>query len=141
MKCPNRKNTALKERKLKDQSIRLDTCPKCKGIWFDAGEFEHVLETAIKELTIPRKAKRSGAHCPRCIEPLYAFNYPQTLVEIDMCKRCLGFWLNAGEFKEIQTVRKNLARYNELEEYDSVPGIKGTLIDWINTAIESLMSY
>ena len=40
MKCP-RCNNALTEREF--QTVKLDACDRCKGVWFDAGELEMIL--------------------------------------------------------------------------------------------------
>jgi uncharacterized protein len=40
IKCP-RCGTPLAERQF--QTVKLDACPKCKGVWFDAGELEMVM--------------------------------------------------------------------------------------------------
>lgn len=40
LKCP-RCSTPLVEREF--QNVKLDACPKCKGVWFDAGELEMVM--------------------------------------------------------------------------------------------------
>ena len=40
LKCP-RCGNGLTEREF--QSVKLDACDKCKGVWFDAGELEMVM--------------------------------------------------------------------------------------------------
>jgi hypothetical protein len=40
IKCP-RCGTALTERAFRN--VKLDSCEKCKGVWFDAGELEMVI--------------------------------------------------------------------------------------------------
>ena len=67
-----------------------------------------------------------------------AFLYPQTLVTVDMCSTCGGIWLDGREFAEIKAVRKNLRRRSKLEEYAPVPGVKGVLIRFIESAIDHL---
>ncbi len=141
MRCPKCKTISLKEGKVKDRSVKIDYCPKCKGIWFDVGELGKVTENAIRELSIDPDADRRSIYCPRCIQPLHTFRYPQTCVKIDMCKECRGLWLDAGELKEIQAVRRDLAKSGRIQEYDRVPGIKGTLLDLVNSAIEKLTDF
>jgi uncharacterized protein len=45
--CP-RCSAQLQDREF--QNIHLDVCPKCHGVWFDAGELEMVLHTPRGEL-------------------------------------------------------------------------------------------
>jgi len=116
----------------------LDCCPKCTGVWFDKEELEAVLRVAAKELAIPNGAEETERLCPACSVPLHTFIYPQTLVRVDMCRRCSGLWLDGGEFKEIATVRRKLEAKGTLEEYAPPVGIKGALLRLIDAALESL---
>ncbi len=94
---------------------------------------------AIKELKVPGDAQKDvECLCPKCNKALYAFNYPQTYVNIDMCKRCGGLWFDQGEFKEIRAVRSSLEKWGEKQEYAEVTGVKGALINFIDSAITSL---
>ena len=55
-----------------------------------------------------------------------------------MCKKCKGLWLDAGELKEIQTVRKSLQESGKAKEHADVTGIKGKLLGLIDSAIDNL---
>lgn len=44
MKCPRCDDAALEERER--QSITVDLCPQCRGIWLDRGELEKLLSQA-----------------------------------------------------------------------------------------------
>lgn len=98
---------------------------------------EAVLPGAIKELAVPDDAKLGTRRCPVCVKPMHVFYYPQTFVEIDMCKKCLGLWIDTGEAREISMVRKN--KRSNAKEYDDVPGAKGRVITFVNTALDWVM--
>ncbi len=66
---------------------------------------------------------------------MFVFDYPQTYVEVDMCGHCRGLWLDKGEAKEIKAVRKHRKQKGELEEYAPATGIKGSLLSFIDRAI------
>jgi Zn-finger nucleic acid-binding protein len=139
MICPKCKVIKLVKRKAKGKAFSVEYCRKCKGIWFDRDELEELMSEAIKELVIPRNAKKDvKSLCPKCNKALYAFNYPQTYVSIDMCKRCKGLWLDGGEFKEIREVRRSLDKWGEMQEYAKVTGVKGALIGFIDSAMKIL---
>ncbi len=70
-----------------------------------------------------------------------AFYYPQTLVTVDMCRECRGVWLDGGELEEIGAVRRHLRQEERLERYAPVPGIKGSLLRFIDRAFASLTNY
>jgi Zn-finger nucleic acid-binding protein len=139
MICPKCQVAKLIKRRAKGKNFSVEYCLKCKGVWFDRDEFDEVMPEAIKELGVPRGAQKDAeCLCPKCNKVLYAFDYPQTYVTIDMCKRCGGLWFDRGEFKEIRAVRRSLEKWGEMQEYAEVTGIKGTLIDFIDSAIGSL---
>ena len=69
---------------------------------------------------------------------MFSFDYPQTLVKVDMCKQCNGLWLDPGELKEIDAVRRSLHKTGMIQKYDKVRGVKGWLIDFIDDAIDTL---
>ena len=138
MNCPKCERHPLTETRVKGREIRIDYCDKCKGVWFDGGELEAVLGVAAKELSVPSSAKKRGRTCPSDGEMLYAFKYPQTLVVIDMCKKCGGLWLDHSEMKEIRAVRSDLKRRGKLETHAPVTGVRGGLLGFIDAALSKL---
>ena len=138
MHCPKCVKSSLKPRTIKNTKTVVDTCSICKGVWFDANELNDVLPVASKELNPPNDSQKTGMTCPRCRVQLMAFNYPQTYVKVDMCGECKGLWLNPSEFREIKIIRQNLKKKGKLETYAPPVGVKGYLLDWINSAIERL---
>jgi Zn-finger nucleic acid-binding protein len=139
MICPKCQVAKLRKRRAKGQDFTVQYCLKCKGVWFDRYELDEVMPEAIKELEVPGNAQKDAeCLCPKCNKPLYAFDYPQTYVTIDMCKRCKGLWLDRGEFKEIREVRRSFDRWGEMQEYAGATGIKGALINFIDSATKSL---
>jgi Zn-finger nucleic acid-binding protein len=79
-------------------------------MWFDEKELASLLKVPVKDVTLPPKAQEQDIVCPKCEKPLYVFCYPQTMVLVDMCKECEGIWLDAKEFKEIQSVQNALKK-------------------------------
>jgi Zn-finger nucleic acid-binding protein len=139
MICPKCQTAKLRKRRVKGKDFTVEYCLKCKGVWFDRDELIEVMPEAIKKLRVPGDAQDNPAYlCPKCNTSLYVFDYPQTYVTMDMCKRCGGFWFDRGEFKEICAVRRSLARWGEMQDYADVTGVKGALIDFIDSAIRSL---
>jgi len=136
--CPKCRKSELIERKVKQADFTIEYCPKCKGMWFDDTEFERLLASATKKLEVSSRAVKLRLACPKCRKPLYAFHYPQTRVAIEMCKKCKGFWLDSGEFKDIRAVKESLKASGQLEQYAQVGGLKGALIRLIDSAIANL---
>lgn len=142
MKCPRCRKIDLKQMKHRDSGATVDACPECQGIWFDQGELNQVLRTAAKELRPPGNSPHQAtALCPCCHVPMIAFEYPQTVAVVDMCPDCLGLWLDRGELKEIEAVRESLRQKGELEAYAPVPGVKGAMLRWIDSAIGRLSTF
>ena len=139
MICPKCQVAKLTRRRAKGKDFAVEYCLKCKGVWFDRDEHEEVMHEAIKELEVPGDAQRDvQCLCPKCDKALYAFDYPQTYVTVEMCKGCGGLWFDRGEFKEIRTIRRSLEKWGEMQEDADVTGVKGALIDFIDSAMRSL---
>jgi uncharacterized protein len=137
--CPKCKTRQLHRRPVKGRRLTVDVCPSCTGIWFDADELAAAMGEAGEPVRVPRQAKRASLCCPRCKEPLYSFLYPQTRVTVESCKRCGGFWLDAGEFQAIRQARQYLQQVDDDREERQAGTIKQTLLDFIDNAIATLL--
>lgn len=90
------------------KQIELDYCPNCRGVWFDAGELELMLERvdlkpnivegkSLLDLTTAKTAekKRRCPVCRRSMRKELIGNEKQIL--IDACPVSEGLWFDAGE--------------------------------------------
>lgn len=113
-----------------DESIPIDECRDCGGIWFDAGELSACRDQANPDLSwmdiepsvpyreaVPERCfdwlemdyisdAESGKtcatlQCPKCRVPLFTVNYKDTTIQIDFCNQCEGVWLDKGELEKI----------------------------------------
>ena len=86
-------------------NIEIDICPKCNGIWLDRGELKKVIKD--KEVTdyltknIGLKS-HSPLICPRC-RNLMDLEKAED-VEVDVCLKCRGVWLDADEMQGLKEV-------------------------------------
>ena len=87
---------------LEYQEIELDYCPSCQGIWLDEGELEAMtgFRKRIDLSDIP-KARKSDRKCPRCRKKMLKGDFPGTKIEVDVCPRDGGIWLDHGEIQTI----------------------------------------
>jgi Zn-finger nucleic acid-binding protein len=119
--------------------IRLDQCDHCGGVWFDKLELFQVDEAEARSIDPVDKASLRFPHgssdkplCPRCRLQLKVFrdaNIPDN-IQLLMCDRCEGFWVNHGalagyaQFRESGHKRadpKLAARYEKLAaEYEKM---------------------
>ena len=100
----------------------LDICPKCSGLWIDAGEFKRLASErdVYSDETIPNEYVRKGLPqekeylpCVRCGSLMIRRNFKKISgVLIDLC-RDHGIWLDAGELEQIRCFIAN----GGLEEY------------------------
>lgn len=92
--------------------IELDYCTDCKGVWFDSGELEllldsHGLEAAgrflgntadLPEAATPEKKRK----CPICGRKMKKVNIGEPpLVLIDVCGKEHGVWFDGGEVTQL----------------------------------------
>ncbi len=108
MICPKCKQDMIV---VEHRQIELDYCPKCEGVWFDAGEldlFLQCVQLASPEITIrnivnlpavgssgkPRK-------CPICGHGMKEVAIGQPAINIDVCRQVDGLWFDGGEMHEL----------------------------------------
>lgn len=128
MRCPRCADESLRERTVADGSVRLDVCADCDGVWYDGGELEQLMTLARDELHVLDVAAPSERLCPRCLREMFLFNFPQTLVTVDMCGHCRGLWLDANEAEQIKSVRKQYERAIRSSVAASPAGIAADLV-------------
>lgn len=90
------------------ENIELDYCTACKGVWFDSGELELLLEAAeledyqvfldriidSPEASSPEKKRK----CPICNKKMKkSFIDESDELLIDICKKEHGIWFDGGE--------------------------------------------
>lgn len=142
MQCPRCRNRPLTTHRQRASGVAVDVCALCRGILFDAGELDRILDVAARDLRPPTRTDHAPTVlCPRCFSPMTAFEYPQTMAVVDMCPKCHAVWLDGGELAEIHTVRVALKRRNALDRYAPVRGLKGALLRFISSALARLSSF
>ena len=87
MKCPV---CHIELNNYQASGIELDICNKCEGVWFDEGEFQHIVDNllstgAVQEQPIKKalrtkatpidEAKQRALLCPRCKDQLDLRNF------------------------------------------------------------------
>ena len=94
-----------KEEDIFGPNIAIDICPKCNGIWLDSGELRKMIKD--REVTdyltrdIGTKS-HSPLICPRCRNIMDLERAED--VEVDVCLKCRGVWLDAGELEGLRKV-------------------------------------
>jgi Zn-finger nucleic acid-binding protein len=110
------------------QTVVLDQCPQCGGLWFDESELYMVKQgkaDQIESLNIdllrsPTTIENEELLCPRDQTKLVHFSdpfFPREII-IARCPQCSGFWLNRGEFIKYQNYRQSLQKPREVTIVD-----------------------
>jgi Zn-finger nucleic acid-binding protein len=126
--CPNEKieMQQVKAESHYGQTVILDQCPGCGGIWFDsfelymakqgqAGKIELLNVDCLQASSL---IENSELHCPRDRTTLIRFSdpfLPKDLI-LARCPACNGFWLNRGEFLKYQQYRQTRQASNKPKE-------------------------
>lgn len=138
MDCPRCRKSSFERTGLKSFRVALDRCSACKGLWFDRGELALALGPEARELEIQKVARRSKRRCPRCVKPMGAFYFPNTMVRIEACRRCTGVWLDGGELVELKQLLTQ-QRIERAEQSAAEPtGTKAALLRFVNNWITAL---
>ena len=128
MICPNDKieMQPVKAESHYGQTVMLDQCPQCGGIWFDSYELYSAKQGQAAKIELLNAASlqavslinNSELHCPRDQTQLIQLNdpfLPKDLI-LARCPRCNGFWLNRGEFLKYQQYRQYRQSLNQPKE-------------------------
>ena len=105
MNCPVCKTAMVI---LELQSIEIDYCPSCEGIWLDSGELELLLEDSVekenllKSFQTDEKSSEQKLKCPICRKKMDKILVGKDKsVLIDKCKNHHGLWFDKGELESI----------------------------------------
>jgi len=93
----------------------IDVCPSCRGVWFDRGEVGRIAGSRELETLIVRYAGgRSDLACPRCATAMA--RRPVSEVTLDVCPKCHGIWMDAGELDAAARSLGNLSAVDAMSE-------------------------
>lgn len=113
MKCPA---CADKLAEVRSQTTVVDICVRCRGIWFDKGEFANFLRGLTKHkdtsLAISSQAKspllkdspdkdKKDRLCPRCHQVMRIYYIYDFDAILDQCPQCQGVWTDRAEVPKI----------------------------------------
>lgn len=91
--------------------IEVDRCLGCKGIWFDSLEAEQLkaikgsesLDIGDQETGSQLDQLTVDMQCPRCKAKMTRMvDIDQHCIWYEICPKCRGVWLDAGEFKQFK---------------------------------------
>lgn len=99
------------------QTITVERCTACKGIFFDAGETQKLRELKgseaidIGDATTGKSLNKiDDIDCPKChTRMIKMVDTDQHHIWFEACKVCHGAFFDAGEFKDLKTY--NIADY------------------------------
>lgn len=92
------------------QTVELEQCSYCQGLWFDAQEVE-ILKTVAGAEAIDTGDPKVGDEynqtdevlCPHCQTQMTKMvDAEQSHIHFEKCPVCYGVWLDAGEFKDLK---------------------------------------
>ena len=91
--------------------IEIDRCLGCKGIWFDSLEAEQLktiqgsesLDIGDQEIGSQLDHVTGDIQCPRCRTKMTRLvDIDQYCIWYEVCPKCQGVWLDAGEFTQFK---------------------------------------
>jgi Zn-finger nucleic acid-binding protein len=111
------------------QTVILDQCQKCGGIWFDESELFRARQGEAAKidpldqdaLNAPALISNPRLICPRDRNQLFRFtdrHFPESII-LTRCPSCHGIWLNRGEFIKFQQARQDSLQASSKRESDT----------------------
>jgi len=95
---------------LTKNTVHLDQCNACQGIWFDRGELAEIFDFATQEaiaigsLDEDREVFSSAAArmaCPRCASEKDFGKVEILGIDVAKCPSCKGIWMDAGDLADL----------------------------------------
>ena len=94
------------------ESIEIDRCSACQGLWFDSGELNKLRNkdaAAALDIGDVVTGKKQNVieryRCPRCAGPMNRLVDPkQPHIWFEQCGSCRGSYFDAGELTDLVTV-------------------------------------
>jgi len=137
MICPTCHNNMIV---VEHKKIELDYCPKCQGIWFDAGELELLLTAAginspqsfLEKMLSSAEVNTSEKQrkCPICRRKMKKVDIKEGgNIMVDACPSGHGIWFDGGE---VGSLIKSLA-----DKTARQAGPQQEMADFITTVIKS----
>jgi Zn-finger nucleic acid-binding protein len=84
------------------QTVTVDACPQCRGLYLDHGELMLLTGNRPLEELLDRELKTDTEDtllCPACFG-FMEYETPRG-VQVDICSTCEGLWLDAGELERL----------------------------------------
>lgn len=108
MNCPKCKTPLETQTRHK---VAVECCPSCKGMWFDPQTLKTLEDEAFRhdehaKGTLAFSATPTVLRCPVCADPLNRFNYRLFDLELELCPRGHGYWLEEGEDSRVLQLMK-----------------------------------
>ena len=135
MICPKCRNELQKQMFGFDDSVPVNVCPACEGMWFDKGDLNMLDESVIvnsEEADFTEVAdQKENLDCPGCGNLLHTVS-PDVMpeLEIESCTSCRGFWLDKNELEGIRDMTLKLESNQYKNIKISEPGKKSTFALW-----------
>lgn len=120
------------------ESVEIDHCPLCKGVWLDFGELTNIIETKYEswphdliekvlattgEPGVPQSEMNRDLRCPDCGDLLPPNNYQNSSgIIVNACHKKHGIWLDRGELVKLQIYMEKwdvIAKENS-KEYQNI---------------------
>ncbi len=104
------------------ESVEVDHCLACGGVWLDGGELELLLDAAenrdglMESLTAAVTGREPAIKCPACSKKMDKVKYGVgAKVMLDKCPRHHGLWFDQGELREVLQMG-NFPEHNRVYE-------------------------
>jgi Zn-finger nucleic acid-binding protein len=130
-------------------SINVEECPQCRGLWFEGDEFRKAKDLSDPDLDWLEvdlwsdqesfKADWSSRKCPQCGKNMATISYGDTGVIVDTCVEGHGIWFDKGEYQAIIEALEEELRSKDISDYvlasleeakDIFFGGKGFISEW-----------
>jgi len=96
------------------QSLEIDQCFVCGGVWFDKGELDKyttekitIIDASSVGAALDKEMDTKEGKCPKCLVAMKKVPYEkEPSITLDVCEKCGGIWLDSTEIDRVERANK-----------------------------------
>lgn len=104
MNCPKCKGAGLNPQRL-NMLLEVDTCPSCRGVWFDQQEIYAQVKSPTQFFEAFKEAYQDSVEtkfvCPRDGQTMIQATIKAAELPFEACTKCGGMWFDQGEVEKL----------------------------------------
>jgi Zn-finger nucleic acid-binding protein len=117
MRCPACELKKLKPAHIDKIGADVCFCKNCNGMWLSPDQVRAAMGEEIDNLSLDEARRSFDLKCLNCGKTLQAWKFPYTELEVGICKKCRGMWVNGRDAKNFVRAVDEIQEYGVPDQY------------------------